>query len=207
MREAVPITDRPTLPTPVVVTRGLLGTESGYAVDTVTLPHENPDRALLFVSGLDFYARSDHVNPPGERTRGLCEASFLEYTQETEAHNRPGEFVTLHAYECSMGKPWGHHIVYFREGPGALVYAGAGLPALFAKLRKKGMKPFDKPREAMEFFVAQRVAEGQTDIPLEHLHQQLVAMRAREAAVAAGVYFVHLVGERFSATRKTVLVR
>lgn len=37
-----------------LVTRGRLGTGQPYAIDTLTLPSENPWKALLFVSGLDF---------------------------------------------------------------------------------------------------------------------------------------------------------
>jgi photosystem II stability/assembly factor-like uncharacterized protein len=53
-----------------------------------------------------------------------------------------------------------------------------------AKFESKGPKPFEKPREAAEFFVAQRVGAGQTDIPLEHLFAQLLEIRARERSLA-----------------------
>ncbi len=37
-----------------IETQGKLGDESPYAIDTLTLPHQNPQRALFFVGGLDF---------------------------------------------------------------------------------------------------------------------------------------------------------
>lgn len=37
-----------------IKTKGKLGTGAPYAIDTLTLPFENPDRALFFVGGLDF---------------------------------------------------------------------------------------------------------------------------------------------------------
>jgi len=75
-------------------------------------------------SGLDFYAMTDHAVAPDEdgTTRGLSHASWDEYTALTERHHAPGEFVTLHAYECSLGAPYGHHNVYFRGQPGPLLY-------------------------------------------------------------------------------------
>jgi cbb3-type cytochrome oxidase cytochrome c subunit len=43
-----------------LTTRGVLGAAHGaYAVDTLTLPTENPYKALLFVSGHDFFASGD----------------------------------------------------------------------------------------------------------------------------------------------------
>lgn len=41
-------------------TRGLLGKERGpYVVDTITVPYENPWKALMFLSGLDFFRNGD----------------------------------------------------------------------------------------------------------------------------------------------------
>lgn len=73
------------------------------------------------VSGLDFYAMTDHSLPVEKQgTRGLHPGVWDDYTAETEAHHEPGRFVTLHAYECSFGRPYGHHNVFFRGAPGAL---------------------------------------------------------------------------------------
>ncbi|MEQ8765480.1 MAG: DUF3604 domain-containing protein [Planctomycetota bacterium] len=84
-----------------------VGTDAfGYARDT---------------SGLDFYAMTDHSRVvSGRGPQGLHEGVWGEYTAETEAHHEPGRFVTLHAYECSFGRPFGHHNVFFRGAPGAL---------------------------------------------------------------------------------------
>ncbi len=74
------------------------------------------------VAGLDFYAMTDHSRTPDKgRTRGLGPHVWDEYTARTEAANDPGRFVALHGYECSFGRPYGHHNVYFRGGPGALI--------------------------------------------------------------------------------------
>lgn len=37
-----------------ITTRGSLGTGAPYAIDTLTLPYENPWKALMFISGVDF---------------------------------------------------------------------------------------------------------------------------------------------------------
>ena len=75
------------------------------------------------ISGLDFYALTDHsIKPDADSlTRGLWHHAWDEYNALTEKYHRPGEFVTLYAYECSMRQPYGHHNVYFRDQPGALV--------------------------------------------------------------------------------------
>lgn len=41
-----------------IVTKGEIGKESPYAIDTLTLPYENPYRSLFFVSGVDFLSES-----------------------------------------------------------------------------------------------------------------------------------------------------
>ncbi|HVR73860.1 MAG TPA: DUF6797 domain-containing protein, partial [Planctomycetota bacterium] len=41
-------------------TRGVLGAGEGpYVIDTLTVPHENPHRALLYLSGHDFFSNGD----------------------------------------------------------------------------------------------------------------------------------------------------
>ena len=75
-----------------------------------------------YVSGLDFYAMTDHSRTPRDGyTRGLSPSTWSEYTGLTETHHDPPHFVTLHAYECSFGTPFGHHNVFFRGLPGPLV--------------------------------------------------------------------------------------
>jgi hypothetical protein len=88
------------------------------------------------VSGLDFYAMTDHSRTGQEGyTRGLGPEVWGEYTAATERHDEPGRFVTLHAYEASFGAPWGHHNVLFRGTPGPLLAPGeVTLPQLWAEL-------------------------------------------------------------------------
>ncbi len=94
------------------------------------------------VSALDFYALTDHSREPRrphegahEHTRGLGSHVWDEYTAAVEAHDEPGRFVTLHAYEASFGSPWGHHNVYFRGQPGPLRYPErVSLPDLWEAL-------------------------------------------------------------------------
>jgi photosystem II stability/assembly factor-like uncharacterized protein len=50
-----------------------------------------------------------------------------------------------------------------------------------AKLAKRGPKPFDKPDKAMEFYMEQRLAPGETEIPMEHLRAELGKVQARES--------------------------
>ena len=89
------------------------------------------------ISGLDFHAMTDHSSGPAREgfTRGLGPHVRDEYAAATDAHNAPGEFVTLHAYEASFPAPWGHHNVYFRGAPGPLLSpAQVTLPELWAAL-------------------------------------------------------------------------
>ena len=75
-----------------------------------------------YVSGLDFHAMTDHSQTSADGfTRGLGPEVWDEYQATTDAHNRPGEFVALHAYEASFQSPYGHHNVYFRGTPGPLL--------------------------------------------------------------------------------------
>ena len=90
------------------------------------------------VSALDFYALTDHSIAPDEdgTPRGLSAATWEEYTRLPDVYNDPGQFVTLHAYECSMGRPFGHHNVYFRGRPGPLFYPSkSSLAEIWAALR------------------------------------------------------------------------
>jgi len=88
-------------------------------------------------SGLDFYAMTDHsLAAIDGAPRGLSEHLWDEYTTLTEAHHDPGSFVTIHGYELSFGSPWGHHNVYFRGQPGALIVGTArSLPEVWDLLR------------------------------------------------------------------------
>lgn len=89
-----------------------------------------------YTAGLDFYTMTDHSRAPRDGfTRGLDPSTWDAYTSLTDKHNAPGHFVTLHAYEASFGRPHGHHIVYFRDGPGPLIAPeDHRLPALWEML-------------------------------------------------------------------------
>jgi hypothetical protein len=89
-----------------------------------------------YTAGLDFYAMTDHsIAPPPEGRRGLDRSLWREYLAAVEAHNAPGVFVTIPAYECSFGAPYGHHNVYFRNEPGPLLYpTEVTLPELWKAL-------------------------------------------------------------------------
>jgi hypothetical protein len=90
------------------------------------------------VSGLDFYALTDHSRTAEEgHSRGLGLPVWDEYTALAEENYVPGDFVTLHAYEISFGSPFGHHNVFFRGRPGKLVAAeDSTLPLLWQALTK-----------------------------------------------------------------------
>ncbi len=91
------------------------------------------------VTGLDFYALSDHsIAPGGGLTKGLSESTWKEYNALTDAANEPGRFVTFHAYEASFGRPYGHHIVYFRGKPGPFIYPQKTTLEEFWKMLKQG---------------------------------------------------------------------
>jgi hypothetical protein len=91
-------------------------------------------------TGLDFYAMTDHSDPAaGAFAEGLgptVPEVWSEYNALTDRHYQPGQFVTLHAYECSFEAPYGHHNVYFRDKPGPLFAEGdVSLPGLWSALK------------------------------------------------------------------------
>ncbi|MGH9470370.1 MAG: DUF3604 domain-containing protein [Terriglobia bacterium] len=94
-------------------------------------------RYARYVSGLDFYAMTDHSIPAiGKYTQGLGPHVWKEYTEKTEKYYEPGSFATIHAYECSFGAPYGHHNVFFRGAPGPLLGEGdVSLPQLWDALK------------------------------------------------------------------------
>jgi hypothetical protein len=101
---------------------GDLHSHSEYSFDAVG---DRPFHYARFISGLDFYALTDHSWPPDAdgTTTGLSEFTWKAYGAATDDNYVPGSFVTLHAYECSMDGPYGHHNVYFRDVQGPLHYA------------------------------------------------------------------------------------
>ena len=115
---------------------GDLHSHTHYSWDGVG--HNNFEYARN-TSGLDFYAMTDHSDPAvGTFAEGLGPSVpdvWSEYTALTDRHYHPGQFVTLHAYECSLEAPYGHHNVYFRGKPGPLVAEGdVSLPGLWDAL-------------------------------------------------------------------------
>jgi hypothetical protein len=115
---------------------GDLHSHTHYSWDGVG--HNNFDYARN-TSGLDFYAMTDHSDPAvGIFAEGLGPSVpdvWSEYTDLTDRHYDPGRFVTLHAYECSLEAPYGHHNVYFRGKPGRLLAEGdVSLPSVWDAL-------------------------------------------------------------------------
>lgn len=114
---------------------GDLHSHTHYSWDGVG--HNNFEYAR-YTSGLDFYAMTDHSEPAvGVYAQGLGPSVpkvWDEYNALVDRHYVPGEFVTLHAYECSLEAPYGHHNVFFREKPGPLIPEGSSLPDLWAAL-------------------------------------------------------------------------
>ncbi len=75
------------------------------------------------ITGLDFYALTDHsIEPTGGTTRGLSKETWAESVALTEKFHDPPHFVTIHGYEASFDRPYGHHNVYFRDRPGPFIY-------------------------------------------------------------------------------------
>jgi hypothetical protein len=116
---------------------GDLHSHTHYSVDGVG--HNNFEYARD-ISGLDFYAMTDHSCPLiGEYAQGLGPDTphvWAEYNALTDKYYEPGKFATLHAYECSLEAPYGHHNVYFRGGAGAIRAEGdVSLTGLWDALR------------------------------------------------------------------------
>ncbi len=85
------------------------------------------------ISGLDFYAMTDHSD-----AQALTAADWPAYSGLAERFYAPGDFVTLHAYEASFYAPFGHHNVYFRGKPGPLLSPdNLTLPELWKALKAR----------------------------------------------------------------------
>jgi len=62
---------------------------------------------------LDFYTCTDHT--AGDNgAEGITDKEWNTIKDLNAKYNNPGHFVTILAYEWSMGAPWGHHNVFFR---------------------------------------------------------------------------------------------
>jgi len=100
---------------------GDLHSHTHYSVDGVGKDNFNYARNT---SGLDFYAMTDHSVPAiGKYSQGLGPDTpdlWAEYNAKVDKYYEPGKFATIHAYECSLGAPYGHHNVYFRGAAGTL---------------------------------------------------------------------------------------
>ncbi len=84
-----------------------------------------PEDAYVYarrISGLDFYAMTDHSGGDCENLRErLCPDEWDDYLALADRFDAPGAFAALQAYEASFGAPFGHHNVYFRDRPGPLL--------------------------------------------------------------------------------------
>jgi uncharacterized protein DUF3604 len=110
---------------------GDLHSHTHYSFDGVG--HNNFEYAR-YTSGLDFYAMTDHSSPEGIGPN--TPEVWAEYSALVDKHHDPGKFVTLHAYECSLGAPYGHHNVFFRGRPTGLpLPEEAGLFNLWQSIR------------------------------------------------------------------------
>ncbi len=54
-----------------------------------------------------------------------------------------------------------------------------------AKLTRQGPQRLDQPQEAQEFFVRQRLPQGQMELPIEHLYTEFTKLKAREVISAS----------------------
>ena len=81
------------------------------------------------VSALDFYALTEHA-------RGVRDQDWEVIKRATRAAHAPGQFVTLHAYECSLPTPSGHNNVYWKDDDPPLVRETevAGIEELWRRL-------------------------------------------------------------------------
>ena len=66
---------------------------------------------------LDFFAETEHADDDGRGRagEGIRAAEWEALKERVRAYYEPGQFVTLLAYECSLGAPYGHHNVFFRS--------------------------------------------------------------------------------------------
>lgn len=171
------------------------------------------------VSGLDFYALTDHSREPAGDgwQRGLSPESWDEYTALTDRFNDPPRFVALHAYEDSFGAPWGHHNVIFRGAPGYLGSPGTDpLPQLWSKLaagealtiphhtgKFPGGVEFepqnDEFRRNFEMYSGHGLSETYNPNHPLAFEQSLFTSDARSLTTPAYLHDVWMAGLRFSA--------
>ncbi|MBN2559936.1 MAG: hypothetical protein JXQ75_03275 [Phycisphaerae bacterium] len=72
----------------------------------------------------------------------------------------------------------------YRPSPAMLCAGRDAIQRKYARLRAEGPKRFDQPQEALDFYLQQRLAPGQSRLPLDHLRAELNKIRAREALQA-----------------------
>lgn len=102
----------PTKVTEHVDTSLYWGDLHAHGVDSFDAIGRHAFRYARDVSGLDFFALTDHCEMwPDE--------AWVRLRDAVKNEDRPGEFATILGYEATFPGPWGHHNVYFRglEGP------------------------------------------------------------------------------------------
>ncbi|MEO7653549.1 MAG: DUF3604 domain-containing protein, partial [Bryobacteraceae bacterium] len=100
---------------------GDLHSHTAFSVADAVGSAEDAHEYARHVSGLQFYAMTDHTHPAAEIARGLSHKEYDAYNRLADVFDDPGAFVSMHAYEASFGSPYGHHNVYFRNQPGPVL--------------------------------------------------------------------------------------
>lgn len=68
------------------------------------------------LAGLDFFASTEHADDDGRPLAdGITPAEWELIRSRVRDFYEPGKFVTLLGYECSLGRPSGHHNVFYRS--------------------------------------------------------------------------------------------
>lgn len=67
------------------------------------------------VAGLDFYASTEHNNNPLDSSGGVTPDNWKRIQELVKEFYAPGRFVTLLAFEATLGFNYGHHNVFYRD--------------------------------------------------------------------------------------------
>lgn len=93
----------------IVETRGATGTGKPYAVDTLTLPHDNPWQSLLYLGGHDFFSNGDIAvcTMQGDvwRVSGVdADLAHLRWKRMASGLHQPLGLVILDDTVCVLGR-------------------------------------------------------------------------------------------------------